>query len=450
MADLTTNFANGIRCPNPFWLASGPPANCGDQVMRAFDAGWGGAVWKTLGDPITNVSSRYSSVDWNGQRMMGLNNIELITDRPLDVNLREISEVKKRYPHHAVIASLMVESNREAWHTIVHQAEDAGADGLELNFGCPHGMSERGMGSAVGQVPEYTEMITSWVKEAARTPVLVKLTPNISDIRNVARAGKRGGADGLSAINTINSITGIDLDTFEPRPNVGGQSSHGGYCGPAVKPIALHMVQQIAGDTGLPISGIGGVSGWRDAVEFMLLGAGTIQVCTAAMHYGFRIVEDMVDGLKNWMDEKGFKTIDDFRGRSLHRIVDWNKLDLNYKIVARINPEKCIGCELCYTACWDGAHQCIHLNGGHPPAAIESASRRRITSTPIPKLDGAPAPDARLARIPRVDEQECVGCNLCALVCPVENCITMVPIDTGLPSQSWQQRTAAAPTEPRP
>src|SRR5580700_7066829 len=214
MADLTTLFAGKIRCPNPFWLASGPPANCGDQVMRAFDAGWGGAVWKTLGEPITNTSSRYSSVDWNGQRMMGLNNIELITDRPLDVNLRELSEVKRRYPQHAVIASLMVESRREAWHEIVRRSEDSGADGLELNFGCPHGMSERGMGSAVGQVPEYCSMITEWVKEVARTPVLVKLTPNITDIRPVARAAREGGADGLSAINTINSITGIDLDTL--------------------------------------------------------------------------------------------------------------------------------------------------------------------------------------------------------------------------------------------
>ena len=246
MADLSTTFAGGIRCPNPFWLASGPPANCGDQVMRAFDAGWGGAVWKTLGDPIVNVSSRYSSVDWNGSRMMGLNNIELITDRPLDVNLREIYEVKKRYPNHAVIASLMVESNRETWHEIVRRAEDAGADGLELNFGCPHGMSERGMGSAVGQVPEYATLITGWVKEAARTPVLVKLTPNITDIRMAGRAARRGNADGVSAINTINSITGIDLDSFTPRPNVGGRSAHGGYCGPAVKPIALHMVQQLA------------------------------------------------------------------------------------------------------------------------------------------------------------------------------------------------------------
>src|SRR5579859_3117670 len=363
--DLSVLFAERIYSPNPFWLASAPQTNCGEQVMRAFDAGWGGAVWKTLGDPIVNVSSRYSSVDWNGSRMMGLNNIELITDRPLDVNLREIAEVKKRYPHHAVIASLMVESKREAWHKIVQQSEDAGSDGLELNFGCPHGMSERGMGSAVGQVPEYTTLITEWVKEVARTPVLVKLTPNISDIRTVARAAKRGGADGLSAINTINSITGIDLDTLTPRPDVDGRSSHGGYCGPAVKPIALNMVQQIASDplSSLPVSGIGGVASWRDAAEFILLGCGTVQVCTAAMHYGFRIVEDMIDGLKNWMDQKGFATLDDFRGLSLPRVTEWKHLDLNYKIVARINPDKCIGCDLCYTACWDGAHQCIHLNG---------------------------------------------------------------------------------------
>jgi len=238
------NFAGGISCPNPFWLASAPPTNCGEQIMRAFDAGWGGAVWKTIGAPVTNVTSRYSSIDWQGQRMMGFNNIELISDRPIETNLRELAEVKKRYPAHAVIASLMVESTREAWHDIVVRSEDAGADGLELNFGCPHGMSERGMGSAVGQVPEYAEMITAWVKEKARTPVLVKLTPNISDIRTVARAARRGGADGLSAINTINSITGIDLDTLIPRPNVDGRSSHGGYCGPAVKPIALNMVKR--------------------------------------------------------------------------------------------------------------------------------------------------------------------------------------------------------------
>ncbi len=441
MADLRVTFAGRISSPNPFWLASGPPANCADQVMRAFDSGWGGAVWKTIGEPIVNVSSRYSSTDWNGQRMMGLNNIELISDRPIEANLREIAEVKKRYPRHAVIASLMVESKREAWHEIVRRAEDAGADGLELNFGCPHGMSERGMGSAVGQVPDYTCMITEWVKEVARTPVLVKLTPNITDIRAIARAARRGGADALSAINTINSITGIDLDALTPRPDVNGKSTHGGYCGPAVKPIALHMVQQIAADpaVGLPVSAIGGVGGWRDAAEFILLGATTVQACTAPMHYGFRIVEDMIDGLSRWMDEKGFHTIEDFRGLSNARVTEWQHLDLNFKIVARIDPAKCIGCQLCYVACWDGAHQCIHVDGCSRPEDALARTRESIVSTPA-----APAVphDVPAARIPRVDEQECVGCNLCWLVCPVEGCITMARVDSGDNPETWAERVA--------
>ena len=461
MANLTTNFA-GIRSPNPFWLASAPPTNSGEQIMRAFDAGWGGAVWKTIGEPITNVSSRYSSIDYNGQRMMGLNNIELISDRPIEVNLREIAEVKKRYPAHAVIASLMVETNREAWHEIVHRAEDAGADGLELNFGCPHGMSERGMGSAVGQDPVYARMITEWVKDVARTPVIVKLTPNITDIRTAARAARAGGADALSAINTINSITGIDLDTLAPRPNVDGKSSHGGYCGPAIKPIALNMIQSVMADptAALPISGIGGISNWQDAAEFFLLGCTTVQVCTAAMHYGYRIVEDMIDGLSNWMDSKNFRTLDDFRGLSLPQVTDWKHLNLNYKIVAHIDESLCIGCDLCHIACWDGAHQCIHLDrvegprDGHvevhtPPSVFTARSKATISVTPIPKLDPPPNNQGPyptpLARIPRVDETECVGCNLCALVCPVQNCITMVEVPTGLPPETWEERVKSNP-----
>ncbi|MBI3548085.1 MAG: NAD-dependent dihydropyrimidine dehydrogenase subunit PreA [Elusimicrobia bacterium] len=419
MADLSTNCA-GIKSPNPFWLASAPPSNSGEQVMRAFEYGWGGAVWKTLGEdpPVINVTSRYGAIDIGGQKVAGFNNIELITDRPLEDNLKEMYQVKKRFPKHAVIASLMVPCERKAWHDIVKRVEDTGCDGLELNFGCPHGMSERGMGSAVGQVPEYTKMVTEFVKEKARTPVLVKLTPNVTDVRVPARAANAGGADGVSLINTINSIMGVDLDTLKPKFSVGGKVAHGGYCGPAVKPIALNMVSQIRTDPetrALPISGIGGVSTWADAVEFMLLGASSVQVCTAVMHYGFRIVEDMIAGMEDWMDEKGFKTVDDFIGVTAPNIVDWKKLNLHHKTIAKIDPAKCIHCELCYVACNDTAHQCIAL----PKGAANGNGRT-----------------------PFVIEEDCVGCNLCSLVCPVDNCITMHDVDTGHKPLTWEEYTA--------
>src|ERR1700723_1316950 len=419
MADLRTTFA-GIRSPNPFWLASAPPTDKAYNIVRAFKAGWGGVVWKTLGEdpPIVNVSGpRYGAIHGADRRVIGFNNIELITDRPLDVNLREIKQVKRDWPDRALVVSLMVPCEEKNWADIIKRVEETDADGIELNFGCLHGMSERGMGSAVGQVPEYCQQITGWVKEKARTPVIVKLTPNISDIRMPARAAKRGGADALSAINTINSITGIDLDTLQPTPNVDGKSSHGGYCGPAVKPIALNMVQQIQADAAsmLPLSGIGGIGSWRDAAEFILLGCSTVQVCTAAMHYGYRIVEDMQDGLLNWMAEKGFATIEDFRGLSLPNVREWKQVKFKYTIVARIHEDLCIGCQLFYTACWDGAHQCIHLDRTSPvpdttrtPAMVEVEAARKISTTPIPKLDTGSARTisaiAPLERIPRVDE----------------------------------------------
>ncbi|HEY0428168.1 MAG TPA: NAD-dependent dihydropyrimidine dehydrogenase subunit PreA [Pyrinomonadaceae bacterium] len=411
MADLSVNFA-GIKSPNPFWLASAPPTNMGSMVERAFDAGWGGAVWKTLGEPIVNVSSRLAAIDYGTNRMIGLNNIELITDRSLDVNLKEIYECKKKYPNNAVIVSLMVESKREAWHEIVKKSQDTGADGFELNFGCPHGMSERGMGAAMGQVPEYTCMVTEWVKEVSTLPVIVKLTPNVTHIVPPGRAAAKGGADAVSLINTINSVIGVDIDTLIPYPNVNGMAAHGGYCGTAVKPIALNMVSELARDTefNIPISGIGGINTWRDAVEFMLLGAGTVQVCTAVMHYGYRIVEDMIDGLNNYLDEKGFASANEIIGKSVGHVTDWGNLDLNYKVVARVNNENCIRCNLCYVACEDGAHQCFDFQ--------EAADGKRY---------------------PVVDEAECVGCNLCALVCPSPGAISMVRLDDGSNPMNWKE-----------
>lgn len=433
MADLSIEFA-GIKSPNPFWLASAPPTNSGDQVKRAFDAGWGGAVWKTLGEPIVNTSSRLGAVGYGGRRMMGLNNIELITDRPLDVNLREIRDVKRQFPGHALIVSLMVGSKDE-WRDIIRQAEDTGCDGLELNFGCPHGMCERGMGSAVGQEPKVLSEITSWAKEFARTPVLVKLTPNVGDILEPGTAAVKGGADGLSLINTIKSLTGVDLDRMVPFPVVGGRSTNGGYCGPAVKPIALHMVAALARDPSItiPISGIGGIASWRDAAEFLALGATSVQVCTAVMHRGYRIVEDMIEGLSDFLDERGMSSVAELRGRAVPAFTEWGDLDLNYQVKARIDPATCIGCNLCYVACQDGAHQCIHrpwekpAEGHVAPGFSASHSRWERDS---------------LSRLPWVDETECVGCNLCALVCPVDGCITMERVDEG-PAETWHQRVAA-------
>ena len=440
MPDLSIDFC-GIKAPNPFWLASAPPTNSEYQVRRAFDAGWGGAVWKTIAhEPIVNVSSRYGGVDYDGRKVMGLNNIELITDRTLDVNLKEIARVKKAYPKHALFVSLMVESKRETWHDIVKKTQDIGADGIELNFGCPHGMSERGMGSAVGQVPDYTCLITEWVKEAATIPVMVKLTPNVSDITAIGRAAVNGGADALSLVNTINSIMGVDLDTFAPKPAVRGLGSHGGYCGPAIKPIALNMVASVADDPkiGVPISGIGGIQTWQDAIEFLLLGAGSVQVCTAVMHYGFRIVEQLISGLEGWMLEKGFEKVSDFVGRSVPRIKSWGELDLNYKVVAEIDQNKCIHCGLCYIACEDGAHQSIRWERV-PVSEFVKANGHQAQVIRSGGVEVLPGAGGDVINCFTIKQDTCVGCNMCSLVCPVEGCISMKEVETGKPPMTWNQ-----------
>jgi dihydropyrimidine dehydrogenase (NAD+) subunit PreA len=295
----------------------------------------------------------------------------------------------------------MVPCEEEAWKAILPLVEDTGADGIELNFGCPHGMSERGMGAAVGQVPEYIEMVTRWCKQYYSKPVIVKLTPNITDVRLPAAAAKRGGADAVSLINTINSITSVNLDSMSPEPSIDGKGSHGGYCGPAVKPIAMSMVSEIARHEetqGLPISGIGGVTTWRDAAEFMALGCGNVQVCTAVMTYGFKIVEEMISGLSQWMDEKGHTNTSDFVGMAVPNVTDWKYLNLNFIAKAVINQNDCINCGRCYAACEDTSHQAIAMSADRTFTVIDA---------------------------------ECVACNLCVEVCPVENCITMEAMKPG-------------------
>src|SRR5262249_55863895 len=326
---------------------------------------------------------------------------------------------------------------------ITKQTQDAGADGIELNFGCPHGMSERGMGSAVGQVPDYTSMITEWVKEVAAIPVMVKLTPNVADVSAIGRAAVRGGADALSLINTINAIMGIDLETLAPKPAVRGQGSHGGYCGPAVKPIALNMVATVAADHDIkvPISGIGGIQSWQDAVEFFLLGGSSFPVCTAVMHFGFRIRQQVQSGLERWMIEKGYRSIREVSGLSVPRIKSWGDLDLNYKIVAHIDQQKCIHCGLCYIACEDGCHQAIRWERTTPEEflARHASPDHAFSSGGYNVLPGA---GGNVINLFTIEDNTCVGCNMCSLVCPVDGCITMREVDNGISPMSWNQYQA--------
>ncbi len=335
---------------------------------------------------------------------MGLNNIELITDRPLEVNLQEIKTVKRDWPDRAMVVSLMVPCDEDSWSVILKKVEDTGADGIELNFGCPHGMSERGMGSAVGQVPEYIEMVARWCKAHTAMPVIVKLTPNITDIRYPARAAKQGGADAVSLINTVNSITAVDLDSFSPEPSIDGKGSHGGYCGPAVKPIALNMVAEIARDPetrGLPISGIGGITTWRDAAEFMALGCRQ----RAGLHrrHDLRLQDRRGDDRRpraaGWT-RRATRNLDDFVGRAVPNVTDWQYLNLNYVTKAQDRPGP--------------LHQV----------------------RPLPhRLRGHLAPGDHAIKdgdvVFEVIDEECVGCNLCVNVCPVESCITMERLPAG-------------------
>jgi dihydropyrimidine dehydrogenase (NAD+) subunit PreA len=396
---LQVDFA-GLRFMNPFMLASAPPTTSGEMIERAFEEGWGGAIIKTLAYDIglcQNVNPRIHSVKQDG-RIIGFSNIELGSPKPVEEWLKEIVRIKGNFPQHILFASLLHTegSIQEHWIEVAKKCEEAGIDGLELNFSCPHGMAEGGGGAAIAGNVDSIRKILSWLKEAVHVPIMVKMPATVDDLPYKALVAKESGANAISAINTVNSLSGVDIYRFTAYPQVDGESSYSGLSGPAIKPIGLRCVAQIANKVDLPISGIGGITSWEDAVQYILVGASTVQICSAVMQSGYRIIKDLRKGLEDYMEKMGFERIDHFTGLALSHIKKHNELSRNYKLVSRIQIDQCIGCGLCVAACKDSGYQAIVLSEN---------------------------------RIPSVDDEKCDGCGLCSQICPVEDCITLVPRD---------------------
>jgi dihydropyrimidine dehydrogenase (NAD+) subunit PreA len=368
------------------------------MIARGFEAGWSGAVLKTTSLPSEEVNLAYplmSSLHAEN-RMVGLQNIDLISERHIEAMASDVAWLKERFPEHRVILSLMADK-REEWAELIRIGEDAGVDLIELSVSCPQGSALEGEGDVTGwmisQDERLTEKVTRWAKEAAqRVPIYVKLSPSVTDIGAIARAVERGGGDGICAIDSVEAVVGVDLDTLSPLPSVEGYGTHGGYSGRAIRPVALRCVADIAQSVSIPIAGVGGVYDWRDALQFILLGASTVQVCTAVMHHGFHIVEDLNDGMARWLRGRSYSSVGDIVGLSLPRLVQHDELPRGVKIVPNIDLGLCIGCGLCHVACNDGGHVAIGFGSD---------------------------------RAPIVDEDACVGCGLCAQVCPVPDCIIL-------------------------
>ncbi|MBI9038455.1 MAG: NAD-dependent dihydropyrimidine dehydrogenase subunit PreA [Bacteroidales bacterium] len=400
-ADLSINFC-GVKFENPFCLSSSPVGNHAEMCSRAYDAGWGGIVYKTLGleksFKVVMPSPRLSVYNYGNKKFVGLQNAEQITDRPIKDNIRDIALLKKNYPNKILISSIMGYTD-EDWSELAKMSEDAGADILELNFSCPQ-MAHKSAGHRVGQDFHAVAAFTEVVKKSSKLPVIAKMTPNITDMIPVAIAAKEGGADAISAINTIKAITDIDINNFTPLPNIHGHSAATGFSGPSVKPVAMRFVSDLynSKDLNLPISAIGGIETWIDALHFLLLGATNLQVTTGILRYGYRIVEDMIEGLSDFMIERNIKSLNEIIGKATEKIVDPSEFTTRYQVISVIDEEKCIGCGQCYISCQDGANQAI-------------------------KFD----PKTRKAS---VDEERCVGCLLCKHVCPVWDCISYKEVDT--------------------
>jgi dihydropyrimidine dehydrogenase (NAD+) subunit PreA len=386
----------GVEFPNPFCLSSSPVGNTYDMCARAMDMGWGGVVYKTVGldheVTITHPSPRLNALHRGTQRVVGLQNVEQISDRPTDANFADLARLKKNYPKHGIVASIMGLTHANDWVELAKRCQDAGVDMIECNFSCPQ-MTVEGTGHKAGQDSAVVEKLTSLTKEACSIPVMAKMTPNVADMLPLALAAKAGGADAISAINTVKAITNVDLDTTTPLPNVGGRSSSSGYSGTACKPIALRFISDMAKDPALqlPLSGMGGIYTWIDAVEFLLLGATTLQVTTAILQHGYRIVEDMAEGLQDYMLDHGYESVHDFIGKALEHVVDPSELSHEHQAISVIDHDKCIGCGQCYLTCRDGAAEAISMN----------AERKAV-----------------------VDEDLCFGCLMCKHICPVGDCIT--------------------------
>lgn len=389
--DLTTHLC-GVRCENPFFLSSSVVGSNYEMVAKAFESGWAGVAFKTVGMFVPNeVSPRFARLDKEDTPFVGFKNIEQISTHSLEENLGFFRKLKKNYPSKIIIASIMGRDENE-WTVLSSLCEQAGADIIECNFSCPQMVGD-GLGSDVGINPELVYLYTKAAKKGTTLPVLAKMTPNITSMLPPALRAVEAGADGLAAINTIKSIMNIDLDNFSSEPNVCGRSSVGGYSGKAVKPIALRFINEMLCDSRLkniPVSGMGGIETWQDAAEFISLGCSTVQVTTSVMQYGYRIIEDMIDGLKRYMAARGFTSINDFLGAANKNIISADDLDRSYICFPKFDREKCVGCGRCFLSCYDGGHQAIKMNARREPV-----------------LDG----------------KKCVGCHLCKVVCPV-NAVT--------------------------
>jgi len=394
LRDLSVSFC-GFELENPFVLSAGPSTDALDIVRRGLAMGWAGAVLKTTSMPGTPVSLTYPLMTgWHSgdRRLLGMGNIDLISVHHIDEIAARVRTLKKEFPRKLIAASIMGQ-NREAWQSLASTLRKAGVDLIECSFSCPQGSMGEEPGRMLAQSVEATERVARWVKEAAdTTPVLIKITPLVTDVAEIAQAVERAGCDGVTAANSFPSLSGVNLRTFVPEPDVGGSSTFSGYTGPGIKPLTLYTVAKIAGATRLAISGNGGISNWHDAAEVMVVGAGCVQLCTAVMHYGFRIIDDLTSGFSHLLDETGLANVGELVGRALPNIRDHDSLP-RQKVRSHINKETCIACNACYVACRDGGHMAMEYVGQE--------------------------------EVPRVLEEECVGCGLCAQVCPVVDCITM-------------------------